>query len=218
LATALAAQQAWAVPKLSLSIDDGIHPAIVISDNVHDGLLKFAGTLGDFTLDLKASGVGSHNPLLGGLISLDAINIASTSAGTLTLKLTEINLVAPTALIQGSVGGVLGNSSSKMSLLTFNRYIDDGNARFGTATLLDSKHIWGRGASFSIADATPARVDRGYSETLVVTLRATAGSTTNFNAQLDPLPEPTSLALFGGALGLAALTRPLRARRAAARG
>jgi hypothetical protein len=216
-ALALVAQPAFAVPKLTLSIDDGINPAIVISDTAHDGSLAFAGTLGDFTLDLKASGVGSANPLLGGLISLDAINIASTSDGTLMLMLTETNLTAPTALVEDSLTGVLGNNHSAKSLLTFNRYIDDGNVAFGTASLLGSTNIWGRGAPLNVADANLASVNRGYSETLVIKLRATANSTSSFVAQLEPLPEPGSLALFGGALGLMALTRRMRAGRLAAR-
>jgi hypothetical protein len=216
LASLMLAPAAHAVPTLAMTLDDGVNPAITLVDTTHLGFLNFTGSLGAFTINVSTgTGVGSLNPLGDGLIDLNSINISSSiSGGTLTIKLTEYDLVEPTGLtlFQSAIGGTVGSIGKPPSTLTFNTFMDNTNTAFGTATALASQIFSGSGSAFSYQSANPGTIAGPYSETVVVSITAPAGSTSSFDGLLSPAPEPTSMAALGAGLVIMGLVARRRAR------
>ena len=215
LASLMLAPAAHAVPTLAMTLDDGVNPAISLVDTTHLGFLNFTGLLGAFTINVSTgTGVGSLNPLADGSIDLNSINVSSISGGTLTIKLTEYDMVEPTGLTQfhSAIGGTVGSVGKPPSTLTFDTYMDSTNTAFGTATALASRIFSGSGSAFAYQATNLGTITGPYSETIVVTIVAPAGSTSSFDGLLTPAPEPTSLAALGVGLAIVGLVSRRRAR------
>ena len=101
---------AYAVPVLSLS--DGIHPTVTITDEglgdlaSDPGAILFYGSLGNFGINITA---GTTKPAIGSadepILDISSLNIASFGAGTLTITFSETGFTGQVPAFTGSVGG-----------------------------------------------------------------------------------------------------------------
>ena len=88
--------------------------------------------------------------------------------------------MANKSLFQSTIGGTIGKFTALTnSTLTFNTYVDASNAAFGTATQVGTQTFSGKGVPFSSSAVANGLEGTLYSETIVATLTASAGSTTS---------------------------------------
>lgn len=201
----------------ALRLDDGVNPAITVSDNgVGDivplsGAITFAGSLGGWLINVTT---GLSGPVLSAPfphLDLNSVNVTSPSGGNLTIMLTDTDFTFsdPVAAFVTSLGGTTNGN------LSFQVYVNNDNTEFSTAgTKVADFGPFGSGA-FSASAGGFAPISGPYSVTLVATFaHSRAGQVTSFDGEFQ-IPEPEALAMFGiGLLGMGGLIA--RRRRTAA--
>ena len=120
--------------------------------------------------------------------------------------LTDTDFAPFAGSLVAGIGGTVGGGGS----LSYDVFVDTGNAPFGLTTLAFSVGPFGPGA-FAGSDSGAVSLGSPFSVTQRVILGPVSDpSSISFNAELQPVlvPEPASLLLPGGGLmGLALLRR-----------
>src|SRR6185312_174440 len=195
------APQASATAELKISdgtntvdILDGAAPGVCVgavtgcSDaNGSANQVTFVGTIGTWTLNVSTG--ASHGAAAGTDLDLNSTN-STNAASTLTISFSDDGFTTPAAHTF-TVGGTIQGPGT----LTFTEYA--AATKFGTTNPIGSPLVF---SSTPFAGSTSSGLVAGAALTEVVTLAFTGAGSASFDGALTPVPEPTSVALFGGAL------------------
>jgi hypothetical protein len=149
--------------------------------------VTFVGTIGTWTLNVSTG--SSHGASVGTDLDLNSVN-STTAASTLTIRFSDDGFSTP-AGHTFSVGGTLQGAGS----ISFSEYA--AAAKFGTTNPIGLALNFGPGP---FSGTTGSGVVAGGALTEVAVLTFTGPGSTSFNGALTPVPEPASVALFGGVL------------------
>jgi hypothetical protein len=181
---------------LRLTLETG-GTTVVINDgqggDILDGVVIFAGAIGGWSLSVTT---GIMDPVFANpLLDLNSVDATVTSPDPLTLTLSANDYPGPVPSFTAHIGGTLGAGHS----LTYKAYVSDSN------NLNDTQTQIGNTMSFSNPSLVSFSGDTGggsasaalYSLTQVVVLSATRPGISSFDANINAVPEPTSVVLFG---------------------
>jgi hypothetical protein len=195
----------WAVPILTLSdgtttktiYDQDFVPAFgnVVDNNAVAGQTGYSGVIGNFTVNIT-SGItkpAMFSPLMD-VVSFNATT-GSAAGGTLTITFSENGFAPASQAFLGTIGGTFSNTSEQV---VFSGFYSAANTE-PAGTLIGSTTITGSlgwNGSFTGlgGNASP------YAVTESIALTMGANQSASFDAQLQAVPEPASLALLGGGL------------------
>jgi len=176
--------------------------------NPLEGVITFVGAVGNFTLNVTT---GTTKPFNATPLSpyMDLNNISATTSagpGTLTIEFTDTDFVATSS----SMGFVFQIGGTTQGWVASSLKADDGNAEFGGSTVASLGPYTAASGSFSGGTTgTIVGFTGSYSLTLVATVVHSASHSTSFNTDVT-VPEPSSLAFLGSALGVIILRRRRR--------
>ena len=195
--------QAYAVPTLSFSVDGGAAVSCADGDacdlNTAAGVVLFSASLGGvYGISIST---GITKPFLNGAhMDLNSITVQSLVDGAHTLSImfseTDYTMLDVSGL--AAFGGTISNNGSTVAA---SAYFDDAtNALFNLGTLINTTGpLSGPAFSATFAGGGPAVAP--YSMTQVLNVSTTAqGTLFSGDFELTMVPEPTSVALLGGAL------------------
>mgnify|MGYP000197519600 CR=1 FL=1 len=164
------------------------------------GVVTFRGPVGPFftvnvTTAITEPALGSANFAI---LDLNSVNV-SGGPGTLTILASHTGYTGP--LPGGFYPAQLNVGGTTTGTVSFAGYLDDGNALFGTTSLLGALGPFGPGAfSGAVAGAAPATAP--FSLTLVAEITHRVAGNTSFDFEVRPrVAEPGMLSLFGIGLG-----------------
>ena len=195
---------------LQIKLDDGSN-TIVIEDggagdtNPADGEVSIIEALGVWTTNISS---GVTAPSLGttSLPEMDLVsyNATSNSAGTMTVSITA-KYVPNSPVIGGFYHTIGGTTSGTVST---SLYI--GTSAFDESTQITSMtpSLLGVAPTFAFSDQTQGGddgMDEEYWLTLTADVEHTSAGSTSFNAKVDPIPEPASIAIWTLMAGIGGL-------------
>jgi hypothetical protein len=187
---------------LQLTLSSGVGPAIVVNDNVAGdsnpaaGVITFIGPVGNWTINVT-TGLIANSPLID-LNSTDTVAGGGSGINALTLQFSATDYTGPVNGLNSRIGGTLGSGAN----LTYQGYVNGNNALNGTVTPIGALQSFGPGpVQFSGVVHGGSAGPGMFSLTQVVTISGSGqGINSSFDAAIDPVPEPASVALLGGAL------------------
>jgi PEP-CTERM motif len=193
---------------LQLTLQSGSTTIVVDDNGVGDsnsaiGQITYIGAVGsNWTLNVTTGTVGT-NPLID-LNSVDSLSNGSGSgSNALMLTFSSTGFTSPfNAFYEAAIGGTLASSHS----LTYSAYADPTNTLNGTSSLIGTQSFSNPSATsqgFGFGAPLPGgsvNANTLYSLTQVVTISGTKKGTTSFDASIEAVPEPASVALLGGVL------------------
>jgi hypothetical protein len=202
----------------TLSISDGVHPSITITDNLTGDLNSAFGevtmstTIGVWTLSISS---GVTAPALGSFTNpvMDlVIQASSTGAGSLTYTFSDIGFSPPKGTVNATVSGQV--ISGAPTTVDYSVYGDVGNVAGALTTLLATT---GTNSLPIVTSAPPGALGLStpFSLSQVVQLTASGASSVSVDASLNVVPEPSTVALtfLGSAFVVGGLARRRRSSR-----
>lgn len=189
---------------LELRISDGVNPLVAILDQGgNDSCLAdvnklcFLGSVGDW--DLTVTTGSSKNKSAPFLLDLHGASSTTGTPTTLTVMLSDDGYGPAIQGLNFNIGGTLsagGTLVAKGYGATSNAKFDLTNQIGSTMTFTPPPVAFSGGTSGAVAGITP------YAITIVTELSFAGGAVGNvtYNAEIDPVPEPSSVALLGGIL------------------
>lgn len=192
---------------LSLKLDDGLGNSVIVADDgtgsdvtAGDGVITFSGLLGGSTWMVNVT-TGLSKPTLGTVtlpnMDLNSVNVSMRGSGNLTIAVSDDFFVganpAIAPLMKFDIGGTTNNGNS----VSGNAYASASNVLFAMTENVGSLGPFTNGA-FSGTVRTPTTQTTGanYSLTIVTNISHNNTAATSFNAQLQAVPEPASIAAW----------------------
>ena len=143
-------------------------------------------------------------------MDLSSVDITSTAAASLVVKLTETGLTNSAGLARW-LTQFTGNWNGGSGSVQLQTYIDTGNNPFGTGTALAD--LTGTSTPFALSSSVDAAGHGPFSITEVLTITAgAAGEHFSLDGSLSDAPEPASIGLVGVALAGLGLVRRRKSR------
>jgi len=179
---------------IELTLNDGLGHLVDVSDGgagdscVAANCVTFNGSVGDWNInvDTGTDGLASSPNVMD--LSFNAHHAASSTASTLTIELSD------TGFTGTGVATEIGGTQNSGGTTTFRVW--DGTNKFDTTNPVIALETF-TGSPFSMAGggATPG-ASHSLTEILTITFGTAAGQATG-DAALAPVPEPSSIVLFG---------------------
>jgi hypothetical protein len=166
--------------------------------------VTFSGQLGNYLINVST---GISNNAFNPFLDLNSVNVAVTgNAGLLTIATSQTGYTMTAPQFKFQVGG----TSSLGGASTFSAYGGNSNTAFDTSHLIGSLAF--PSSPFSSDVTTAGNTVNPYSLTIVAALNGITPGSASFNAAVDVVPEPATMALLGAVLLFSgtALRRKLR--------
>jgi hypothetical protein len=181
----------------TLILNDGVNPAVVVTDNgVGDlnplpGAVTWSGSLGNWLLNVTT---GVTKPAVGSASSpemdLASVNASSLGGGNLQITFAENGFI-PSGVASAAIGGTLTHGGS----LTFGTEVNAGLLTLQTFSNGGSSDVPFAGSQSAAFGAAP-----GYSLEQIVTIHHRGAGITSFDAHLSVPDGGLSAGLLGFAL------------------
>ncbi|MEO8368209.1 MAG: PEP-CTERM sorting domain-containing protein [Candidatus Solibacter sp.] len=174
----------------SVTIIDGGVGDVCGGVGIFDDCVTFSGVLGNYRINVS-TGIAQNgtNPFL----DLNSVNLTSVSnAGTLTVSTSANGFTAPAPQFHFEVGGTssLGGSSS------FAAYGGNSNGLMDLSHQIGNTLVFPTSPFSNVTNGSGATVGT-YSLSIVATLVGVSAGTVSFDAALNAVPEPATMALLG---------------------
>lgn len=157
--------------------------------------VTFNGTLGNYIVNVST---GLANNGINPFLDLNSVNLAlGGNAGLLTISASANNYTAPAPQFSLRVGG----TNSLGGAVSFAGYGGNSNTLFDTSQQLGSTLTFVTDPfSGSTSSGAIGASSNPYSLTIVATLNGVTPGAASFDAALNAVPEPATMALLGAVL------------------
>jgi len=176
---------------------------VAAADVDNDGMVMINSGLGNWVVNVST---GISKPFIGNddlaRLDLNSINV-SGAAGTIYLRLTDVDFLAPGPGYSAEFGGTTDGTAS------FQSYVDAANAEFGQGILLSNSGVLGSGA-FSGSERGGINMLAPYSISIFAEISHGSALQISSFDYLVTVPEPGTLVLIAIGLGFAAMRRRRR--------